>query len=167
MFAVYTKSMTIRKGTKSDLPGVFKLINELALFEKAPEEVTNTIADMERDGFGEKPIFEFHVAEENGVIVGMALYFIKYSTWKGKGLYLDDLIVTEKMRGKGTGQKLFDAFMAEAKAINANQVHWQVLDWNTPAVDFYKKLGAKIDEEWWDCKMTAEQIRNYPIGSSI
>lgn len=153
--------MEIRKGKKEDLPGVFKLINELALFEKAPEEVTNTIEAMEIDGFGENPVFGFHIAEAEGVIVGMALYFIKYSTWKGKGLYLDDLIITESMRGKGLGQKLFDVFMQEAKAIDAKQVHWQVLDWNTPAVDFYKKLGAKIDVEWWDCKMTETQIKNY------
>lgn len=153
--------MNIRKGKKEDLSGVFKLINELALFEKAPEEVSNTIEAMEQDGFGENPVFGFHIAEAEGVIVGMALYFIKYSTWKGKGLYLDDLIITESMRGKGLGQKLFDVFMQEAKAIGAKQVHWQVLDWNTPAVDFYKKLGAKIDVEWWDCKMTEEQIKNY------
>lgn len=160
MFEVCIK-MIIRKGTKSDLPGIFRLINELALFEKAPEAVTNTISLMEADGFGENPVFGFHVAETNSEIVGMALYFVKYSTWKGRGLYLDDLIVTERMRGKGIGKKLFDAFMEEAKKIDAKQVHWQVLDWNTPAVDFYKKLGATIEAEWWDCKMTEEQINQY------
>ena len=160
MFVVYI-NMNIRKGIKTDLPGVFRLINELALFEKAPEAVTNTIAMMENDGFGENPIFEFHIAEVDSEIVGMALYFVKYSTWKGRGLYLDDLIVTEKMRGKGIGQKLFDAFMSEAKKIDAKQVHWQVLDWNTPAVDFYKKLGAKIEAEWWDCKINEKEITSY------
>ena len=154
-------NVIIRRGEKKDLPSLLSLVKELALFEKAPEEVTNTLSDMERDGFGEKPVFGFHVAEVDKVIVGIALYFVKYSTWKGAGLYLDDLIVTEKMRGQGIGQKLFDAYMDEAKKINAKQVHWQVLDWNTPAIDFYKKLGAKIDVEWLDCKMTEAQINKY------
>lgn len=151
----------IRKGEKRDLPQVLELIKELAAFEKAPHEVTNTLADMERDGFGDRPAFSFHVAELNGVLVGIALYFVKYSTWKGKGLFLDDLIVSEKYRSKGIGKKLLDAFMNEAKNIGAKQVHWQVLDWNTPAIEFYKKLGASIDAEWLDCKMTEEQITKY------
>jgi GNAT superfamily N-acetyltransferase len=151
----------IRKGKKEDLPGIFRLINELALFEKAPEEVTNTIASMEEDGFGENPVFGFYVAETTDAIAGMALYFVKYSTWKGRGLYLDDLIVTENMRGKGIGRKLFEAFISEAKNSGAKQVHWQVLDWNTPAVEFYKNVGAKIEAEWWDCKMTEAQIQNF------
>ena len=156
-------SVIIRKGTPSDLPSILRLVNELALFEKAPDAVTNTLEEMNHDGFGVQPVFGFHVAELNGEIVGMALYFVKYSTWKGKGLYLDDLIVSEKYRGKGIGKKLFDAFMMEAKTIGAKQVHWQVLDWNTPAVDFYKKLGASIEAEWWDCKMTEEQIEKYIV----
>ena len=151
----------IRKGRKQDLGAVLRLVNELADFEKAPDAVTNTIADMETDGFGSKPVFEFYVAETDGEIVGIALYFIKYSTWKGKGLYLDDLIVTERMRGKGIGKKLLDAFLMEAKKAGTKQVHWQVLDWNTPAIEFYKKVGASIEPEWYDCKMTEEQIQNY------
>ena len=101
------------------------------------------------------------MAESEGNILGMALYFVKYSTWKGKGLYLDDLIVSEVHRGKGIGRKLFDAFMNEAKTIGAKQVHWQVLDWNTPAIDFYKKLGSSVEVEWLDCKMTEEQVGKY------
>ncbi|HRH67783.1 MAG TPA: GNAT family N-acetyltransferase, partial [Bacteroidia bacterium] len=100
-------------------------------------------------------------AEVDQQIAGIALYFIKYSTWKGKGFYLDDLIVTEKLRGKGIGRKLLDAFMQEAKNNGAKQVHWQVLDWNTPAIEFYKKVGASIEAEWLDCKMTEEQIQDY------
>ena len=143
----------IRKGIKGDLPSVLKLVHELALFEKAPEQVTNTISEMESDGFGKNPVFDFFVAEFNNQVVGIAVYFIKYSTWKGKGLYLDDLYVTENQRGKGIGKKLFDRIMEEAKTINAKQLHWQVLDWNTPAIDFYKKFGASIESEWLDCKI--------------
>lgn len=156
-------SFIIRKGKRDDLPSVFRLIRELALFEKAPEEVTNTIEAMETDGFGEKPLYGFHVAVVNEEIIGMALYFVKYSTWKGKGLYLDDLYVTESHRSRGIGKALFDAFMAEAKKINANQVHWQVLDWNTPAIEFYKKLNASIDPSWLDCKFDKNQITGYPV----
>ena len=151
----------IRKGRKEALGAVLRLVNELADFEKAPDAVTNTIADMEIDGFGSSPVFEFYVAEVNAEIAGIALYYVKYSTWKGKGLYLDDLIVTEKLRGKGIGRKLLNAFMVEAKKAGAKQVHWQVLDWNTPAIEFYKKVGASIEPEWYDCKMSEEQIQNY------
>jgi GNAT superfamily N-acetyltransferase len=154
-------NLIIRKGKKEDLPAVLGLIRELALFEKAPEQVTNTLAAMEADGFGEKPVFELHVAEWNGEVVGMALYFVKYSTWKGKGLYLDDLVVTEKHRGKGIGTKLLRAYLTVAQEIRARQAHWQVLDWNTPAIDLYRKMGASIEGEWLDCKLTEEQIRQY------
>jgi GNAT superfamily N-acetyltransferase len=154
-------NIEIRKGRKEDLPHVLNLIHELAEFEKAPDAVTNTVKDMEQDGFSGQPVFNFHVAIVDGKIAGIAIYFIKYSTWVGKGLYLDDLLVTEKLRGNGIGQKLFNAFMEEAKRMNAKQVHWQVLDWNTPAIDFYKKMNASIEEQWWDCKMTEGQIRNY------
>ena len=153
--------MLIRPATKADLPAIMQLIRELALFEKAPEQVTNTLAAMEADGFGEKPVFELHVAEWNGEVVGMALYFVKYSTWKGKGLYLDDLVVTEKHRGKGIGTKLLRAYLTVAQEIRARQAHWQVLDWNTPAIDLYRKMGASIEGEWLDCKLTEEQIRQY------
>jgi len=151
--------LNIRKGEKKDLPAVFELVKELALFEKAPHAVTNTVKDMEQDF--SNAVFDFHIAELDGKIVGIALYFVKYSTWKGKGLYLDDLIVSEKHRGKGIGKKLLDAFMQEAKSIGAKQVHWQVLDWNTPAIDFYKKINATVDAEWLDCKMNETQIINY------
>lgn len=132
---------------------MFALIRELALFEKAPEQVTNTESAMLHDGFGEHPVFESLVAECEGTVVGMALYFVKYSTWKGKGLYLDDLIVTESFRGRGIGQALLNAFLQQARARGARQVHWQVLDWNQPAIDLYKKIGASVDAEWLDCKM--------------
>lgn len=158
-------SFIIRKGKKEDLSGVLKLIKELALFEKAPEEVTNTLSKMEEDGFGQNPVFSFIVATLENKIIGVALYFTKYSTWKGKGLYLDDLVITESMRGKGLGSKLFKAFIEEAKAMDAQQVHWQVLDWNTPAINFYKKLHASIEDEWLNCKLTIDQIKNFDTKS--
>ncbi len=150
---ISAENIEIRKGTKEDLPRLMELIQELALFEKAPDSITNTIKDMEADGFGSAPVFEFYVAITDNIIVGIALYFVKYSTWKGKGIYLDDLIITEKYRGKGIGKILFDKIIDEAKKINAKQLHWQVLDWNTPAIDFYKKYGADIDATWLDCKL--------------
>ena len=153
--------VTIRKATPADITHVHGLILELAEFEKAPDAVTNTVEEMVKDCFSDKPVFGCHVAEMDGKIVGMAIYFVKYSTWNGKGLYLDDLVVTEQHRGKGIGQKLFDAYVEEAKKINANQLHWQVLDWNVNAIEFYKKLGASLQAEWLDCKMTKEQIENY------
>ncbi len=154
-------NIEIRKGEKKDLPAVLELVKELALFEKAPQEVSNTIKQMEEDYFGDEPAFRFFIAVVDGIIAGIAVYFIKYSTWKGKGIYLDDLIVTEKQRGKGIGKKLFDEVVEEARRINAKQLHWQVLDWNTPAIEFYKKYGADIDAQWLDCKMNESQIKNF------
>jgi GNAT superfamily N-acetyltransferase len=151
----------IRKGEKKDLPGVLALIHELAVFEQAPDAVTNTVADMERDGFSEHPVFRFHVAENDGKIVGIAVYFVKYSTWKGKGFYLDDIVVTEKFRSQGIGKKLFDEFVKEAKKENAKQLHWQVLDWNKKAIKFYERLNASIEPEWWDCKLDENGILRY------
>ena len=156
-------NLIIRKGKKEDLPAVLGLIRELALFEKAPEQVTNTLAAMEADGFGEKPVFELHVAEWNGEVVGMALYFVKYSTWKGKGLYLDDLVVTEKHRGKGIGTKLLRAYLTVAQEIRARQAHWQVLDWNEPALNFYRKYAANLDGEWINGKLLLSEIQKMDL----
>lgn len=155
------ENILIRKGEPKDVAAAFALVNELAEFEKAPDAITNTPDDMIRDGFGSKPAFEFYVAELNGSVVGIALYFIKYSTWKGRGLYLDDLIVTEKHRGKGIGKMLFEKILQEANLISANQVHWQVLDWNTPAIEFYKKYGASVESEWLDCKLDHKQFQEF------
>ncbi|MFT2010799.1 N-acetyltransferase family protein [Pontibacter sp. 13R65] len=154
-------SVTVRKGILEDLPQAHSLIKELALFERAPQEVTNTLEDMERDGFGENHIFSFFVAEKGDQIIGMALYYIAYSTWKGKTLYLEDLIVTEKERRNGVGKKLFDAVAQEAKDTNAKRFAWQVLEWNEPAIAFYKQIGATLDSEWINCRMTEEQIQQY------
>lgn len=143
----------IRKGTKTDLPRALELIKELALYEKAPEQVTNTVERMEEDGFGEHPIYGFIVAEEDGVIHGMSIYYWRYSTWKGKRIYLEDLIVTESQRGLGIGKLLFDKTIEIGKEQGATGMMWQVLDWNEPAINFYRKYGASIEEEWLNCSL--------------
>ncbi len=150
--------MTIRNGKKADLPRVLELVKELALFEKAPHEVTNTLELMEHDGFGPDPVYGFFVAENNEEIVGLSLYYWRYSTWKGRRLYLEDIIVTESQRGKGVGKLLFDRTMQHALDENCTGMMWQVLDWNEPAINFYKKYGAKLDEEWINCHLERKQI---------
>lgn len=151
----------IRNAREEDMPAVHGLISELAAYERAPLEVTNTVSDMLRDGFGPQPVFYCQVAEVVGNIVGMAIYFIKYSTWKGKGVYLDDIVVTESFRKQGIGAKLLHAVIQHSAELGANQLHWQVLDWNTPAIEFYKKYHVQFDEEWINCKMSREQITAY------
>lgn len=153
--------MSIRKGKPEDLQAVFDLVMELAIYEKAPEEVENSIERMKEDGFGEKPVFEFFVADVEGDIVGTAIYYYRYSTWKGKAIYLEDLVVRESERGNGYGKLLLDAIVVEAQTTDSKQVRWQVLDWNEPAINFYKKLGAHLDEEWVNCTLSEEQIKNY------
>lgn len=153
-------TVTIRKGTQADLPAVHALVVELAVYEKAPNEVTNTLEDMQRDGFGEAPIFEFYVADsvEEG-IVGIALYYTAYSTWKGKMLFLEDIVVTERVRRKGVGRLLFNAVTQAAKEGNYKRMKWQVLNWNEPAINFYRSIGANLDGEWINCNLTGEQLR--------
>ncbi len=141
-------SIVIRDAVREDVPAMFELIKELALFEKAPEQVTNSVEQMYVDGFGEHPIFETIVSEVDGDIVGMALYYFRYSTWKGKRLYLEDLIVSETMRGRGLGEKLLNEIIEKAHQTACTGLMWQVLDWNEPAINFYKKFGARFDEEW-------------------
>ena len=154
-------NITVRTGRKEDVPAVLELIKELALFEKAPHEVINTVEDMIRDGFGNEPVYRLLIAEADGVIAGIAIFFIKYSTWKGKGVYLDDIVVKEELRGKGIGGKLFSAVIEESMKLEAKQLHWQVLDWNEPAIGFYKKYDAALDIEWINCKLTEQQIKNF------
>ena len=146
-------NILIRKGTADDVPEVFELVRELAVFEKAPEQVTNTPEMMLKDGFGAEPIFGLFVAEVDGKVVGISLYYYRYSTWKGKRLYLEDIVVTESMRGYGLGKQLFDATVEEAQTTNCTGMMWQVLDWNKPAIEFYKKYGTRFDEEWINCHL--------------
>lgn len=153
--------ITIRPGTPDDLDSVHQLIQELAEFEREPDAVETTVDSMQEDGFGDRSVFQFFVAEDQEKIVGLALYFYSYSTWKGKCLYLEDLIVTESYRGQGLGRRLLDAVVMKAQAENAKRVVWQVLDWNTPTIDFYKSLGAELLPEWITCRLTEEQIQDY------
>ena len=150
--------MNIRAGTIHDLPRVLELVKELAEYERAPHEVINTVKQMEIDGFGPNPIFGFFVAEVDGVIVGLTLYYWRYSTWKGKRLFLEDLIVTESQRGTGIGKKLFDRTIQKAIEENCSGMMWQVLEWNEPAINFYKKYDAKLDDEWTNCTLEREQM---------
>jgi len=148
----------IRRGIKEDLPQVFQLVKELAEFERAPDAVTNTVAQMEVDGFGENPIYGFFVAQKENTIVGLSLYYYRYSTWKGKRLYLEDIIVTEKERGNGIGKLLFDITLKQTINDDCSGMTWQALDWNEPAINFYKKYGAALDSEWVNCSLEADQI---------
>tara|TARA_R110000796_G_scaffold96719_1_gene202852 strand:+ start:248242 stop:248718 length:477 start_codon:yes stop_codon:yes gene_type:complete len=157
-------SITIRKGTAKDLTQVFELVKELAEYEKALHEVENSVERMTEDAFGEKPIFEFFVAEADGKIEGTAIFYYRYSTWKGKAIFLEDLVVRKEKRGAGIGKKLLDAIVQEAKDVDARQVMWQVLDWNEPAINFYKKLGTDLDEGWINCKLELKQIQEYKMG---
>ena len=151
-------AITIRAGAREDLPRVLELVKELAEYEKAPHEVINTLPLMQHDGFGPNPIFGFFVAEENKHIVGLSLFYWRYSTWKGKRLWLEDIIVTQSERGKGIGKLLFDRTMQHTLDEKCSGMMWQVLDWNEPAINFYKKYGSKISGEWMNCTLEKEQI---------
>lgn len=153
-----SSKITIRHGNKSDLPKVLELIKELALYEKAPHEVINTVGLMEKDGFGPNPIYGFFVAEDKDIILGISLYYWRYSTWKGKRLYLEDLIVTESARGSGIGKLLFDRTIQHAIDKDCSGMMWQVLDWNEPAINFYKKYGSKLDGEWINVSLERDQL---------
>jgi GNAT superfamily N-acetyltransferase len=153
--------MIIRKGEKKDMPAVLELIQELAIFEKEPDAVVVTVADLERDGFGEKPLFYTFIAELEGNIVGMALYYYRYSTWKGKTIHLEDLIIKEEMRGSGLGFALYSEIIAQGKKDKVRRIEWNVLDWNTPAIDFYIKSGAKVLDDWRVAQMDEKGINEF------
>ena len=143
--------ITTRKANTSDIATVFSLVQELAIYEKAEHEVTTSIEVYIRDF--ENKVFDVIVAEMEGEVVGMTFFYMAYSTWKGKMLYLEDFVVRESHRRFGIGQLLYDAYIAEAKTLGANLVKWQVLDWNEPAVKFYAKNNATIEKEWWNVKV--------------
>lgn len=140
----------IRPATPEDVPVIMQLIRELAEYEKAPHEVTNTEEQLLADGFGENPVFGAFLAEIDGKVVGMLLYYTRYSTWKAKRLYVEDIIVQEAFRGNGIGKKLLDTTIEYAKKKGFSGLNWQVLDWNEPAINFYKKYDVNFDTEWWN-----------------
>lgn len=152
-------SVIIRQGLKEDLAEVLELVKELAEYERAPLEVTNTVSRMEEDGFGDNPIFGFFVAEKDKKIVGLSLYYYRYSTWKGRRLFLEDIIVTENERRKGIGKLLFERTMVKALEDESNGMVWQVLEWNEPAINFYKRYAAKFDSEWINCSLEKDQLK--------
>ncbi|SMD42395.1 L-amino acid N-acyltransferase YncA [Aquiflexum balticum DSM 16537] len=152
---------TIRKGKIEDLPRVLELVRELAVYEKAPEQVTNTVKMMEEDGFGPNAVFGFFVAIKDSTteIIGISIYYYRYSTWKGRRLYLEDIVVTESERGNGAGKLLFERTMLKCLEDGCTGMMWQVLDWNKPAINFYQKYGADLDEGWINCNLQADEIK--------
>ena len=162
--------INIRKGNILDMPAVLNLIEQLAIFEKEPHAVETTVQDLERDGFCINPLFETFVAEIDNVtngdknaknIVGIALYYYRYSTWKGRTLHLEDLIVDENVRGSGCGFALYSEIIKQAKRDNVRRVEWNVLGWNKPAIDFYEKSGANVLNEWWCVQMDETGIDSF------
>ena len=143
----------IRRAVKDDCPRLLELIQELATYEKAPDEVTVTLDHFTESGFGKQPVWWAFVAEVDEKIVGFALYYIRYSTWKGQAMYLEDILITNEMRGKGIGKLLFDRLIEEAREKKFNRIIWQVLDWNEPAINFYKKYNADFDAGWINCSI--------------
>tara|TARA_B110000467_G_scaffold133328_1_gene129031 strand:+ start:186 stop:674 length:489 start_codon:yes stop_codon:yes gene_type:complete len=150
--------ISIRKGIKKDLPQVFALIKELAEYENALQEVTITLDELENDGFSNQPLFQFLIAEKENELVGLSFYYIRYSTWKGKFLYLEDFVVKESFRGNSIGTLLFEETIKICKSEKYQGMTWQVLDWNTPAINFYKKYNSEISSTWLNGKLTKEQI---------
>lgn len=153
--------MIVRKGTSKDMEAVLELIQELAAFENEPDAVLITANDLIRDGFGQVPLFKVFVAEVKTEIVGIALYYNRYSTWKGKTIHLEDLVVKQKMRGTGVGYALYSEIIKEGKKEGVRRIEWNVLDWNTPAIDFYEKSGAKVLVDWKVAQMDEAAINHF------
>ena len=151
----------IRKAKKSDAEAIFSLVQELAIFEREPDAVIINKKTIKENGFGKNPLFECFVAELDEKVVGIALFYPRYSTWKGPTLHLEDLIVTEEMKGKGIGSMLYNAFLEYAYNAGVERVEWAVLNWNRPAITFYQKSGAKVLNDWRTVQMDKKSIQNY------
>lgn len=149
-------NINIRRAVKEDCEAILNLVRELARYERAPDEVTVTLDHFVQSGFGHKPVWWAFVAEVDGVIKGFALYYIRFSTWKGQRMYLEDFYVQEAARGNGLGKALFDRIIVEAKEQSLSGIVWQVLEWNEPAINFYKKYNCSFDGEWVNCAIAVE-----------
>ena len=154
-------NFTIRKGEKKDMPSVLELIKELAIFEKEPDAVNISVEDLIENGFKDNPEFNIFVAENEGDILGMALFYNRFSTWDGPSLHLEDLIVSEKHRGKGIGKALYDKVLEYGLKSGKNRIEWVVLDWNKVAIDFYESTGANMLTDWNLCQMDKKSIQKY------
>jgi GNAT superfamily N-acetyltransferase len=151
-------NIVIRKAFREDCPRLLELVKGLAEYEKAPEEVTVSLSHFEESGFGDNPVWWAFVAETDEWVCGFSLYYIRYSTWKGQRIYLEDIYVVPEMRGKGIGAMLFDAVMQEGKSGDFSGMMWQALDWNQPALDFYSKYGTRFEEEWVNCSIEFKNV---------
>ena len=154
-------NFTIRLAEKKDMQSVIDLITELAVFEKEPDALEITVADLVRDGFSEKPMFQVFVAEQDNKIIGIALFYERYSTWKGRTIHLEDLIVTKNKQKIGAGKALYTAVLKYAYDNNFNRVAWEVIDWNTNAIEFYKSTGATYLNNWSVVQMNKENLEKF------
>ncbi len=154
-------NIIIRKTTPDDMQKVLELIQELAVFENEPDAVEVTVADLQRDGFGDRPLFKCFAAEVESEIVGIALVYFRYSTWKGKTVHLEDLVVKNSMRGKGVGEALYTEVMQYGYSLGVKRIEWNVLDWNEGAIKFYERSGARILKDWAVVQMDEKGIKKY------
>ena len=154
-------SFKVREGLVSDMSSVLKLVQELADFEKESDAVVVAVADLENDGFGKQPLFKTFVAELDNEIVGMALFYPRYSTWKGPTIHLEDLIVTKSKRGLNIGRALYTKVLEYGYKEGVKRIEWVVLNWNTPAIEFYKKSGAVVLDDWNTTQINEHAIKNY------
>lgn len=154
-------NFSIRKAIKEDMPQVLHLIQELAVFEKEENAVEISVDDLVSDGFGASPLFKCLVAEDSEGIKGIAIMYARYSTWKGPTLHLEDLIVTEKMRGTGIGTALLNEVVTYGNSLGVKRINWEVLDWNEPAIAFYESKGANVMRDWDVVHLNEKAIQNY------